>query len=44
MVLDIHFYKKNKKSAMGGSGSYAIKNTIQAGTDAFDIDLKYHQF
>ena len=38
--------KKIKKIAvLGGSGSYAIKNAIQAGADAFlTADLKYHQF
>lgn len=38
--------KKIKKVAvLGGSGSYAIKNAIQAGADAFlTADLKYHQF
>lgn len=30
---------------MGGSGSFAIKNAIQSGADAFlTADLKYHQF
>ncbi|MTH17167.1 Nif3-like dinuclear metal center hexameric protein [Flavobacterium sp. LC2016-01] len=38
--------KKIKKVAvLGGSGSFAIKNAIQAGADAFlTADLKYHQF
>ncbi|MFL9830840.1 Nif3-like dinuclear metal center hexameric protein [Flavobacterium sp. ST-87] len=38
--------KKIKKVAvLGGSGSYAIKNAIQAGADVFlTADLKYHQF
>jgi len=38
--------KKIKKVAvLGGSGSYAIKNAIEAGADAFlTADLKYHQF
>lgn len=38
--------KKIKKVAvLGGSGSYAIKNAIMAGADAFlTADLKYHQF
>lgn len=38
--------KKIKKIAvLGGSGSYAIKNAIQAGADAYlTADLKYHQF
>ncbi|TRX39202.1 Nif3-like dinuclear metal center hexameric protein [Flavobacterium restrictum] len=34
-----------KVAVLGGSGSYAIKNAIQAGADAFlTADLKYHQF
>lgn len=38
--------KKIKKVAvLGGSGSFAVKNAIQAGADAFlTADLKYHQF
>lgn len=38
--------KKIKKVAvLGGSGSYAIKNAIQAGADAYlTADLKYHNF
>jgi dinuclear metal center YbgI/SA1388 family protein len=38
--------KEIKKIAvLGGSGSYAIKNAIAAGADAFlTADLKYHQF
>lgn len=38
--------KKIKKVAvLGGSGSFAIKNAIAAGADAFlTADLKYHQF
>jgi dinuclear metal center YbgI/SA1388 family protein len=38
--------KKIKKVAvLGGSGSYAIKNAIQANADVFlTADLKYHQF
>ena len=38
--------KKIKRVAvLGGSGSYAIKNAIMAGADAFlTADLKYHQF
>ncbi len=38
--------KKIKKVAvLGGSGSFAIKNVIQAGADAFlTADLKYHQY
>jgi dinuclear metal center YbgI/SA1388 family protein len=41
-----HLGKKIKKVAvLGGSGSYAIKNAILAGADAFlTADLKYHQF
>ncbi len=32
-------------AVLGGSGSFAIKNAIQAGADAFlTADLKYHQF
>ncbi|KVV15943.1 Nif3-like dinuclear metal center hexameric protein [Flavobacterium sp. TAB 87] len=34
-----------KVAVLGGSGSYAIKNAINAGADAFlTADLKYHQF
>lgn len=38
--------KKIKKVAvLGGSGSYAIKNAIQAGADVYlTADLKYHNF
>ncbi|WP_159801622.1 Nif3-like dinuclear metal center hexameric protein [Flavobacterium sp. MK4S-17] len=38
--------KKIKKVAvLGGSGSFAIKNAIAAGADAYiTADLKYHQF
>jgi dinuclear metal center YbgI/SA1388 family protein len=38
--------KKIKRVAvLGGSGSYAIKNAIAAGADAYlTADLKYHQF
>lgn len=38
--------KKIKKvSILGGSGSFAIKNAIQSGADAFvTSDLKYHDF
>jgi dinuclear metal center YbgI/SA1388 family protein len=38
--------KKIKKVAvLGGSGSFAIKNAIQAGADVFlTADLKYHQY
>ncbi|MGO4905743.1 Nif3-like dinuclear metal center hexameric protein [Flavobacterium sp. W20_MBD1_R3] len=38
--------KKIKKVAvLGGAGSFAIKNAIQAGADAYlTADLKYHQF
>ena len=34
-----------KVAVLGGSGSFAIKNAIRAGADAFlTADLKYHQF
>ena len=34
-----------KVAVLGGSGSFAIKNAIDAGADAFlTADLKYHQF
>jgi dinuclear metal center YbgI/SA1388 family protein len=34
-----------KVAVLGGSGSYAIKNALLAGADAFlTADLKYHQF
>jgi len=34
-----------KVAVLGGSGSYAIKNAISAGADAFlTADLKYHNF
>jgi dinuclear metal center YbgI/SA1388 family protein len=34
-----------KVAVLGGSGSFAIKNAIMAGADAFlTSDLKYHQF
>lgn len=34
-----------KVAVLGGSGSYAIKNAIQAGADVFlTADLKYHNF
>jgi dinuclear metal center YbgI/SA1388 family protein len=34
-----------KVAVLGGSGSFAIKNAIQAGADTFlTADLKYHQF
>jgi dinuclear metal center YbgI/SA1388 family protein len=34
-----------KIAVLGGSGSFAIKNAIQAGADAFlTADLKYHNF
>ncbi len=42
-----HFIGKNifKVAVLGGSGSFAIKNAIQAGADAFlTADLKYHNF
>jgi dinuclear metal center YbgI/SA1388 family protein len=41
------FLHKNikKVAVLGGSGSFAIKNAIQAGADAFlTADLKYHNF
>jgi len=35
----------NKVAVLGGSGSFAIKNAIAAGADAFvTSDLKYHNF
>ena len=35
----------HKVAVLGGSGSYAIKNAIQANADVFlTADLKYHQF
>ena len=34
-----------KVAVLGGSGSFAIRNAIQAGADAFlTADLKYHQY
>lgn len=37
--------KISKIAVLGGSGSYAIKNAIQAGADVFlTADLKYHNF
>ena len=34
-----------KVAVLGGSGSFAIKNAIQAGADVFlTADLKYHNF
>jgi len=34
-----------KVAVLGGAGSFAIQNAIQAGADAFlTADLKYHQF
>jgi dinuclear metal center YbgI/SA1388 family protein len=37
--------KIQKVAVLGGSGSYAIKNAIQANADVFlTADLKYHQF
>ncbi len=37
--------KVSKIAVLGGSGSTAIKNAIQAGADVFiTADLKYHQF
>jgi hypothetical protein len=39
-------YRKTdkKKWQFWWFGSYAIKNAIMAGADAFNFDLKYHQF
>ena len=35
----------SKVAVLGGAGSFAIKNAIQAGADAYlTADLKYHQF
>ena len=42
-----HFIGKEikKVAVLGGAGSFAIKNAIQAGADAYlTADLKYHQF
>jgi len=37
--------KVSKVAVLGGSGSFAIKNAIQAGADVFlTADLKYHNF
>lgn len=37
--------KVKKVAVLGGSGSFAIKNAIAAGADAYiTADLKYHQF
>ena len=37
--------KIQKVAVLGGSGSFAIKNALQAGADAFvTADLKYHNF
>ncbi|GEC77216.1 Nif3-like dinuclear metal center hexameric protein [Flavobacterium aquatile] len=37
--------KISKVAVLGGSGSYAIRNAIQAGADVFlTADLKYHNF
>lgn len=37
--------KIKKVAVLGGAGSFAIKNAISAGADAFlTADLKYHQF
>ena len=37
--------KIQKIAVLGGSGSFAIKNAIQAGADAYlTADLKYHNF
>lgn len=38
-------HKIKKVAVLGGSGSFAIKNAIASGADAFlTADLKYHQF
>ena len=37
--------KVSKVAVLGGSGSFAIKNAIQAGADVFlTADLKYHHY
>jgi len=46
-IRHTQFRKKpiQKVAVLGGSGSYAIKNAITAGADAFlTADLKYHNF
>ncbi len=46
-IRHTNFLGKNiqKVAVLGGSGSFAIKNAIQAGADAFlTADLKYHNF
>jgi putative NIF3 family GTP cyclohydrolase 1 type 2 len=45
MEYDIQRLQENrKKSGSSGVWSYAIKNAIMAGADAFlTADLKYHQ-
>lgn len=46
-IRHTNFLKKNiqKVAVLGGSGSFAIKNAMQAGADAFlTADLKYHNF
>jgi hypothetical protein len=47
MIRHTEFRQKpiHKVAVLGGSGSFAIKNAIQAGADAFlTADLKYHNF
>jgi putative NIF3 family GTP cyclohydrolase 1 type 2 len=48
MEYDIQRLQENRDKKSGSSGrfrSYAIKNAIMAGADAFlTADLKYHQF
>jgi dinuclear metal center YbgI/SA1388 family protein len=47
MIRHTEFRHKpiHKVAVLGGSGSFAIKNAIQAGADAFlTADLKYHNF
>jgi hypothetical protein len=46
-IRHTNFIGKNisKVAVLGGSGSFAIKNAIQAGADAYlTADLKYHNF
>jgi len=46
-IRHTNFLGKNiqKVAVLGGSGSFAIKNAMQAGADAFlTADLKYHNF
>ncbi len=47
MIRHTEFLNKpiHKVAVLGGAGSFAIKNAIQAGADAFlTADLKYHNF